>query len=164
VINLEPSIKDLKLMANKLRINSIKATTASKSGHPTSCMSCADIISALFFSEFKKNDEFILSKGHSVPILWSVFAEAGIIKESELKNLRKINSTLEGHPTKRMPMIKIATGSLGQGLSSGVGMALAKKLKKDDGMVYVLQGDGETAEGSVWEAANTASYYKLNNR
>ena len=163
MINLEPSIKDLKLMANKLRINSIKATTASKSGHPTSCMSCADIISALFFSEFKKNDEFILSKGHSVPILWSVFAEAGIIKESELKNLRKINSTLEGHPTKRMPMIKIATGSLGQGLSSGVGMALAKKLKKDDGMVYVLQGDGETAEGSVWEAANTASYYKLNN-
>jgi transketolase len=160
---VEPTIKDLKLMANKLRINSIKATTTANSGHPTSCMSCADIISALFFSEFKKNDEFVLSKGHSVPILWSVFAEAGIIKESELKTLRKIDSLLEGHPTKRMPMIKIATGSLGQGLSSGVGMALGKKLNKDKGTVYVLQGDGETAEGSVWEAANTAAYYKLDN-
>jgi transketolase len=163
VINLKPSIKELKLMANKLRIHSIKETTASNSGHPTSCMSCADILSPLFFSEFEKNDEFILSKGHAVPILWAVYAEAGLIKEKELLNLRKIDSVLEGHPTKRMPMIKIATGSLGQGLSSGVGMALAKKLKKDDGIVYVLQGDGESAEGSVWEAANTASYYKLNN-
>tara|TARA_Y100000310_G_C20698427_1_gene827404 strand:+ start:4490 stop:6268 length:1779 start_codon:yes stop_codon:yes gene_type:complete len=160
---MKPTTKELKLMANKLRIHSIRSTTASNSGHPTSCMSCADIMSALFFSEFEKNDEFILSKGHAVPILWAVYAETGLIKEKELLNLRKINSTLEGHPTKRMPMIKIATGSLGQGLSSGVGMALAKKLKKDNGTVYVLQGDGESAEGSVWEAANTAAYYKLNN-
>jgi transketolase len=158
-----PTNNDLQKMANKLRIHSIKSTTQAGSGHPTSCMSCAEIMSTLFFSEIKKDDEFILSKGHAVPILWAVYAEAGIIPVTELKNLRKINSNLEGHPTPRMPMIKVATGSLGQGLGAGVGMALAKRLQKNNGKIFVLLGDGEVAEGSVWESANTAAYYKLNN-
>lgn len=157
------SNKDLKLMANKLRIHSINETTKAGSGHPTSCMSCAEIMSVLFFSEFGETDEFILSKGHSAPILWAVYAESGIFPRAELKHLRDIHSKLEGHPTKRMPCTKIATGSLGQGLSAGVGMALGKELKKDRGMVYVLLGDGECAEGSVWEAANSANYYSLDN-
>ena len=153
----------LKQMADKLRIHSLKATTAAGSGHPTSCLSCAEIISALFFSEMKEDDEFILSKGHAAPILWAAYAEAGLVKEKELVNLRKITSNLEGHPTPLMPSVKVATGSLGQGLSAGVGMAVAKKLQKSIGRVYILLGDGECAEGSVWEAANTANYKKLNN-
>ncbi len=152
-------LKGLKLMADKLRVHSIRATTAAGSGHPTSCMSCAEIMSALFFSVMKRNDEFILSKGHAAPILWAAYAEAGIIPGKDLMRLRKLDSVLEGHPTPRMRMVKIATGSLGQGLSAGLGMALAKRLKGDKGNVYVLLGDGECAEGSVWEAANIASYY-----
>lgn len=153
----------LKTMADKLRIDSLKSTTEAGSGHPTTCLSCAEIISCLFFSEMEKEDEFILSKGHAAPILWSGYAEAGIISKKELQNLRKIDSNLEGHPTARMPMIKVATGSLGQGICAGVGMSLGKKIKNEKGMIYVLLGDGECAEGSVWEAANTASHYKLNN-
>jgi len=150
-------------MADKLRVHSLKSTTAAGSGHPTTCMSCAEIMSSLFFSELEKDDEFVLSKGHAAPILWASYAEAGFIPLKELKNLRKIDSNLEGHPTYRMPLIKVATGSLGQGLPAGVGMAIAKRLDKNKGRVYVLLGDGECAEGSVWEAANTAAYYKLNN-
>jgi transketolase len=150
-------------MANKLRINSLKSTTRAGSGHPTSCLSCAEIMSALFFSEIQENDEFILSKGHAAPILWSVFSETRHIDESALDTLRKLGSPLEGHPTPKMPLIKIATGSLGQGLPAGVGMALGKRLQKNGGKVFVLMGDGESAEGSVWEAANAAAYYKLNN-
>ncbi|HJX05653.1 MAG TPA: transketolase, partial [Candidatus Nanoarchaeia archaeon] len=156
-------VKELEAMANQLRIHSLKSTTAAGSGHPTSCLSCAEIMSCLFFSELEENDEFILSKGHAAPILWAAYAEAGFIPKEELMNLRKFESNLEGHPTTRMPMIKIATGSLGQGLSAGIGMALAKKLDKNPGRVYVLLGDGEIAEGSVWEAANSAAYYKLDN-
>jgi transketolase len=157
------TIDQLKLMANKLRIDSIESTTAAGSGHPTSCMSCAEVMSTLFFHELHENDEFIMSKGHAAPILWSAYAEAGLIPRKNLKNLRKITSNLEGHPTPLVPMVKVATGSLGQGLAAGAGMALAKKLKKDKGRIYVLLGDGESAEGSVWEAANAAAYYKLNN-
>jgi len=155
--------KQLERMATKLRIDSLNSTTAAGSGHPTSCLSCADIMSVLFFSELQENDEFIMSKGHAAPILWSAFAEAGLIPAEELANLRKFTSVLEGHPTARMPLIKVASGSLGQGLSAGVGMALAKKLDNNNGRVYVLLGDGEIAEGSVWEAANSAAHYKLDN-
>lgn len=155
--------EQLKLMANKLRIHSITATTAAGSGHPTSCLSCADIMSVLFFDEMKEDDEFIMSKGHAAPILWAAYAEAGIIPIKDLASLRKISSVLEGHPTPRMKMIKVATGSLGQGLSAGLGMALAKRLKDEKGRVYVLMGDGESSEGSVWEAANTAAYLRSNN-
>ncbi len=155
--------KKLELMADKLRIHSLTSTTAAGSGHPTTCLSCAEIMSTLFFSEMTADDEFILSKGHAAPILWAAYAEAGFISVKELNNLRKLTSNLEGHPTPRMPLVKVATGSLGQGLPAGVGMALAKKLQKNSGRIYVLLGDGEMAEGSVWEAANCASYYELNN-
>ena len=146
-------------MADRLRVDSIIATTAAGSGHPTSCMSCAEIMSTLFFNTITKDDDFILSKGHAVPILWSVYAEAGIISQAKLKTLRKISSNLEGHPTPNMPYIQVATGSLGQGLSAGLGMALAKT----KGKTFVLLGDSESTEGSVWEAANTAAYYKTKN-
>ena len=150
-------------MADKLRIHSLKSTTIAGSGHPTTCFSCAEIMSCLFFSELKEIDEFVMSKGHAAPILWAAYAESELIPRKELINLRKITSNLEGHPTPNMPMIKVATGSLGQGLSAGVGMALAQKLDNNKKRVYVLLGDGEIAEGSIWEAVNTAAYYKLNN-
>ena len=156
-------INELKQMANKLRIESMKSTTEAGSGHPTSCMSCAEIISSLFFFEMQADDEFILSKGHASPILWAAYAESGCIPRQYLKSLRRVDSILEGHPTPNMPSIRVATGSLGQGLSAGVGMALARRLMKSSSRVFILLGDGECAEGSVWEAANTAAYYKLNN-
>jgi transketolase len=120
-------------------------------------------MSCLFFSELRAEDEFILSKGHAAPILWAAYAEADLIPREELEKLRKIDSVLEGHPTQKMPLVRVATGSLGQGLSAGVGMALAKRLTGSPGRIFVLLGDGECAEGSVWEAANSAAYYKLNN-
>ncbi|MCK4557058.1 MAG: transketolase [Candidatus Aminicenantes bacterium] len=162
----------LSKIATRLRIHSVKMTTKAGSGHPTTCLSMADLIACLFFDEMRfnpqdphdwANDEFVLSKGHAAPILWAAYAEAGIIPERSLMTLRKITSVLEGHPTPRMKWIKAATGSLGQGLSVGVGMAAAMKLGKSPGRVYVLQGDAECAEGSVWEACNTAHYLKFSN-
>lgn len=166
------SEKILKEIAKKLRIHSLKMTSAAGSGHPTTCLSVVEIMSCLFFHEMKynikrphdwNNDEFVLSEGHAAPILWACYAEAGILKEKELMNLRKINSILEGHPTPRMPWVKVATGSLGQGLSAGVGMSLAMRLGKSQGRVFVLLGDGECAEGNIWEAANSAAYFGLKN-
>ena len=153
----------LRKMADKLRIHSLRMTTTAGSGHPTTCLSAAEIMSVLFFGIMNEHDEFILSKGHAAPILWAAFAEAGLIEREELKCLRRIDSVLEGHPTARMPLVKVASGSLGQGLNAGVGMALAQKLSRHPGRVFVLQGDGETAEGSVWEAADCAAGYKLDN-
>jgi len=162
----------LEQIARRLRIHSVKMTTKAGSGHPTTCLSMADLIACLFFDEMRynpqdpydwNNDEFVLSKGHAAPILWAAYAEAGIIPEKSLMSLRKITSVLEGHPTPRMKWIKAATGSLGQGLSAGVGLALAMKLGKSPGRVYVVMGDAECAEGAVWEACNTASYLKLSN-
>jgi transketolase len=164
--------ESLEKIAKKLRIHTIKMTTESASGHPTTCMSIAELTACLFFDEMQynindpfdwANDEVILSKGHAAPILWAAYAEAGIFPEKNLKNLRKITSPLEGHPTPRMKWIKAATGSLGQGLSVGVGMAAALKLGKSPRRVYVVLGDGECAEGSVWEAANSAYDLKLDN-
>ena len=164
--------KALEAIAKRLRIHSIKMTTKAGSGHPTTCLSMADLAACLFFDEMKynpndpedlANDEMVLSKGHAAPILWAAYAEAGIIPEKSLMSLRKITSTLEGHPTPRMKWVKAATGSLGQGLSVGVGMALAMKLAKSPGRVYVLMGDGECAEGAVWEAANMGSLLRLRN-
>ncbi|MCK4337606.1 MAG: transketolase, partial [Candidatus Aminicenantes bacterium] len=152
--------------------HTIKMTTESASGHPTTCMSIAELTACLFFDEMQynindpfdwANDEVILSKGHAAPVLWAAYAEAGIFPEKNLKNLRKITSSLEGHPTPRMKWIKAATGSLGQGLSVGVGMAAALKLGKSPRRVYVILGDGECAEGSIWEAANSAYDLKLDN-
>jgi transketolase len=153
----------LRKMADKLRIHSLRITTAAGSGHPTTCLSAAEIMSVLFFAVMDGDDEFILSKGHAAPILWAALAEAGLLGRDELLNLRKIDSVLEGHPTARMPLIRIASGSLGQGLSAGCGMAVARKIDGALGRVFVLQGDGETAEGSVWEAADSAAHYRLDN-
>src|SRR6266850_2351111 len=162
----------LKAIANQLRIHSIEATTAAGSGHPTSCFSMADITAALFFSEMRfepKNpqnpdaDRFILSKGHAAPILYAAWAEAGAFDRTELLKLRQLGSDLEGHPTPRLPFVDVATGSLGQGLGVGVGMSLCARLDKLDYRTYVLLGDGECAEGAVWEAASLAGIYQLNN-
>jgi transketolase len=158
--------------ATQLRIDSIRATTAAGSGHPTSCASCAEIISTLFFSMMRydpknprhpANDIFILSKGHAAPILYAAWAEAGLFPREKLLDLRTIGSNLEGHPTPRLAFVPVATGSLGQGLSAGLGMALAARLDQSPRRVYVLMGDGESAEGSVWEAAHVASHYGLAN-
>ncbi len=162
----------LENIARRLRIHSLMMTTRAGSGHPTTCLSMAELMSCLFFDEMKynpddaedwANDELVLSKGHAAPILWAAYAEAGIIPQAELMDLRKLESNLEGHPTPRMKWIKAATGSLGQGLSVGAGMALAMKLGRSPGRVFVMMGDGECAEGAVWEAANAARLLKLNN-
>jgi transketolase len=169
---IETDIELLKGIANQLRIHSINATTAAGSGHPTSCCSAADLVAALFFGHMKydpknpqyyNNDRFILSKGHAAPLLYAAWAENGFIPVSELTTLRKFNSDLEGHPTPRLAFADVATGSLGHGLGTGLGMALAARQDKLDYNTYVLMGDGEIAEGSVWEAASLAGYYKLSN-
>jgi transketolase len=162
----------LKGIANQLRIHSIAATTAAGSGHPTSCCSAADLVAALFFGHmrydpknphFYNNDRFILSKGHAAPLLYAAWAETGLFPVEDLLKLRQLNSDLEGHPTPRLPFADVATGSLGQGLSVGVGMALCARLDKLDYRTYVLLGDGECSEGSVWEAAALAGHNQLNN-
>ncbi|MBC7360934.1 MAG: transketolase [Candidatus Aminicenantes bacterium] len=166
------SVSTLEKIAKRLRIHSLRMTTAAGSGHPTTCLSSAEIMACLFFHEMRydpkdpfawSNDEFVLSKGHAAPILWAAYAEAGIIPQESLLDLRKIHSDLEGHPTPRMPWVKAATGSLGQGLSVGVGLALAQKLTGVKARTFVLMGDGECAEGAVWEAANAARELKLGN-
>ncbi|KAF6719150.1 Transketolase [Oryzias melastigma] len=169
----EKTLQGLKDVANKLRINSIKATCASNSGHPTSCCSAAELMSVLFFHAMRYkaddprnqcNDRFVLSKGHAAPILYAAWAEAGFVKESDLVNLRKIDSDLEGHPTPKLEFVDVATGSLGQGLGAACGMAYTGKyFDKSSYRVYCMLGDGECSEGSVWEAMAFASYYKLDN-
>src|SRR5712671_3184772 len=165
-------VETLSGIANQLRIHSINATTAAGSGHPSSCCSAADVVTALFFGHMRydptnphyhNNDRFILSKGHAAPLLYAAWAEAGLFPTEDLVKLRQLDSDLEGHPTPRLSFVDVATGSLGQGLSVGVGMALCGRLDKLDYRTYVLLGDGECAEGSVWEAANLAGIYQLNN-
>ncbi|HYR44801.1 MAG TPA: transketolase [Terriglobia bacterium] len=166
------SIDTLKEKGRRLRILSLKATTEAGSGHPSSCLSAADLMSVIFFNEMRfdprdprnpANDRFVLSKGHAAPLLWAAYAEAGIIDEKDVLTLRRLDSDLEGHPTPRMPWVDVATGSLGQGLSAGLGNALAAHVDGIPYNTYVLLGDGECAEGSVWEAAALASYYKASN-
>ena len=169
----ENLIHSLQSMGNKLRIDSLIATSEAGSGHPTSCMSAADLVAAVFFYAMRffvanpkhpLNDRFVLSKGHAAPLLYAAWAEAGAFPLERLTTLRKFTSDLEGHPTPRLPWVDVATGSLGQGLSNGVGMALnGKCLDRSGYRVYVLMGDGEAAEGAVWEAAELASYYSLDN-
>ncbi|TKR80684.1 hypothetical protein L596_014718 [Steinernema carpocapsae] len=165
--------QDLYDAANRMRISAIEMTIASKSGHPTSSCSAAEILATLFFHEMKYDiatpkcasaDRFILSKGHACPILYAAWEEAGLLTHEQVLSLRKIDSDIEGHPTPRLNFIDVATGSLGQGLSCAAGMAyVGKYIDKASYRVYCLMGDGETAEGSIWEAAAFASYYKLDN-
>src|ERR1700760_4603448 len=140
-------------LANQLRIDSIAATTAAGSGHPSSCCSAADLVAALFFghmrydpknSKHANNDRFILSKGHAAPLLYAAWSEAGLIPKEKLNTLRELNSDLEGHPTPRLPFVDVATGSLGQGLCAAIGSALNARRIKSDYRTYVLIGDGES--------------------
>jgi transketolase len=167
---MSPNLSSLKNIATRLRIESIRATTASASGHPTTCMSAADLMAALFFADMRfdpKNpqhpeaDRLVMSKGHAAPLLYALWAEAGFIPRERLTDLRLFTSNLEGHPTPRLPFVDVATGSLGQGLAAGVGIALNARRIGSPYRTYVLMGDGETAEGSVWEAAASAHFFKL---
>jgi transketolase len=163
-------IPTLQNIATRLRIESIRSTTAAGSGHPSTCCSAADIVATLFFAEMRfdpkrpqdpDNDRFVLSKGHAAPLLYAAWAEAGAFDRSELMKLRQFGSDLEGHPTPRLPFVDVATGSLGQGLCAGVGIALNARRIGSAHRTYVLLGDGESAEGSVWEAADVARHYEL---
>ena len=167
-----PSLHTLQNLATQLRIDSIRSTSEAGSGHPTTCMSAAEIVSTLFFREMRYdpkdpknpyNDRFVLSKGHAAPILYAAWAEAGLFPREELLKLRTIGSDLEGHPTPRLPFVDLATGSLGQGICAAIGTTLNARRIDSDYRTYVLLGDGEMAEGSVWEAANAAMYQKLDN-
>ncbi|XP_051967711.1 transketolase-like isoform X2 [Xyrauchen texanus] len=169
----QQTVQALRNIANRLRINSIKATTAAGNGHPTSCCSVAEIMSVLFFHSMKyrpddpkntNNDRFILSKGHATPVLYSVWLEIGFLKESELISMCQVDSMLEGHPTPKQQFVDVASGSLGQGLGIACGMAYtAKYFDKSSYRVYCLLGDGEMSEGAIWEAMAFASYYQLDN-
>jgi transketolase len=162
----------LKNVATRLRVDSLRSTSEAGSGHPTSCCSAADAVAALFFAEMRfdpKNphdvdsDRFVLSKGHAAPLLYAAWAEAGAFDPGELLKLRTIGSDLEGHPTPRLPFVDVATGSLGQGICAAIGIALNARRIQSDYRTYVLLGDGESAEGSVWEAADVAVVNRLDN-
>ncbi len=168
-----PQVQQWTELAGQLRVDSIRCTTAAGSGHPTSSMSAADMMSVLMISYLHydfdnptnpNNDHLIFSKGHASPLLYSMYKAAGAISDEELLTLRKFGSRLEGHPTPILPWVDVATGSLGQGLPIGVGVALCGKyLDKLPYHIWVLCGDSEMAEGSIWEAFDHASHYKLDN-
>jgi transketolase len=169
-VQTRPRVPALMNIATRLRIDSVLSTTAAGSGHPSTCSSAAEIMAALFFAEMRydpkdpanpDNDRFVLSKGHAAPVLYAAWTEAGICTREDLMSLRKLTSDFEGHPTPRLPWVDVATGSLGQGLCAGVGIALNARRIKSDYRTYVLLGDGETAEGSVWEAAEMAAAHDV---
>ena len=169
----EQHLQSLRIVADRIRRHSLICAHNAGSGHPTSAMSCAELMAALFFRILRfdianprnpYNDRFVLSKGHATPALWSVLAEAGAFPLDRLyDSYRRFGSDLEGHPTPRNPWIDAATGALGQGLSVGIGMALQSRLDKLDNRIFVLMGDGETAEGAIWEAIALAAHYRLGN-
>ena len=169
----EKIIRDLKKKAITIRQEIIKMTSKANSGHLGGSLSCVDILVALYFHQLKCNpqnsswpdrDRFILSKGHAAPALYATLALRGYFPKEELSTLRSINSRLQGHPDNRKtPGVETSTGSLGQGLSVGIGMALGFKLANRGNYVYVLVGDGELNEGQMWEAAMFANHYKINN-
>lgn len=170
---MENKILDLKLKANDIRQSIVSMLNHAGSGHPGGSLSAVEILTALYFDVMKHNpekpdwperDRFILSKGHGVPVLYATLAHAGYIEMELLPTLRKYGSPLQGHPDKRkMSVLETSTGSLGQGLSIGIGMAMAAKLDKKQYHTFVLMGDGETNEGQVWEAAMFAAHKKLDN-
>lgn len=169
----EYSLQDLRAMAKTLRRHIIEMTASASSGHPGGSLSSVEILTALYFRvlryrpqepDWPDRDRFILSKGHAAPLLYAALAEVGLVSTEELCTLRKIDSRLQGHPDKTCtPGLENTSGSLGQGLSFGVGAALAARLDARSYRVYVLLGDGECDEGQVWEAAMAAAHFKLDN-
>ena len=167
------NVEALKKIAVEVRKDIIEEVYSAKSGHPGGALSCADILTVLYFNQMNvdekkpedpNRDRLILSKGHASPALYAVLAEKGYFPKEELKNFRKIGSKLQGHPDmKNIPGVDMTTGSLGQGLSAGVGMALASKMDKAGCKIYCILGDGEIEEGQVWEALTAASKNKLDN-
>ncbi len=167
------NIARLEGIARKIRCRIIEMTANAGSGHPGGSLSATDIMVALYFYELKhrpqdprwpERDRFVLSKGHAAPALYAVLAEAGYFDESELMNLRRPDSNLQGHPKNIVPGVEVTTGSLGQGLSFGLGMALASELSGLKHRTFVLLSDGETEEGQVWEAAMAAAHYRRQGR
>lgn len=166
-------VKALEKIANDIRIGVIEAVYSAKSGHPGGSLSCADILTVLYFNQMNINekepnakvrDRFVLSKGHCSPALYSTLARKGYFEKERLLTFRNIESNLQGHPDmNKVPGVDMTSGSLGQGLSVANGMALASKLNGDGYRVYCLLGDGEIEEGQVWEAAMTSNKYKLDN-
>jgi transketolase len=164
---------ELKKVAKQIREDIVKMIAEANSGHPGGSLSGVDILTTLYFKEMNINpdkpkdlnrDRFVLSKGHAAPLLYSILARKGFFDASELTNLRKYGSMLQGHPNMNdVPGVDMSTGSLGQGISTAVGMALAGKIDNKDYKVYALLGDGELEEGQVWEASMAAAHYKLNN-
>lgn len=170
---MKQSIAELQITANIIRQDIVKMVHAAASGHPGGSLSAADILAALYFNvmtidptntQMVGRDKFVLSKGHAAPVLYSALARRGYFPVEELLTLRRINSRLQGHPDmKNIPGVEMSTGSLGQGISTAVGMAMASKLDKDSTQIYALLGDGELNEGLVWEALMSAAHYKLDN-
>ena len=172
-ITSKHTLSELKGIAKHLRRHIINMTTAAGSGHPGGALSAVEIVTTLYFRVMRYDvnnpkspdrDRFILSKGHACTVLYAALAEMGYYEVDELVSFRKLGSPFQGHPCmKKAVGVEIPTGSLGQGLSAGIGMALAGKLDKKDYRAYVLLGDGENQEGQIWEAAMSAAHYKLDN-
>ncbi len=171
---MSANLDQLKTIAKTIRADILRSTTEAGSGHPSSSLSATEVVTALYFGGFLKHDpkhprwdlrdRFILSKGHAAPVLYAALAEAGYFPKEQLLTLRKLGSPLEGHPNyKRLGGVEASTGSLGQGLSIGVGQALAARLDQNGVRVFVMTGDGELGEGQIWEAAATAGKYRLDN-
>lgn len=168
-------ISELKNIASQVRRDIVRMVHYVNSGHPGGSLGCADFLTALYFDTMKRKkrftmeakgeDVFFLSNGHISPLFYSVLAHAGYFKVEELSTFRKINSRLQGHPTTHegLPGVRIASGSLGQGLSVACGSAIAKKMNNDPGLVFALTGDGELQEGQIWEALMFAAHKKLDN-
>ncbi len=167
------SIEELKNIARQIRRDIILSTYAAGSGHPGGSLSATDMMTVLFFNHLKhksvepkweERDRIIFSKGHVSPLLYSILAETGYYERTMLATFREFRSPLQGHPaSKKLDAVEVSTGSLGQGLSVGVGEALAFKLDKKPNRVYVLNGDGESQEGQIWEAIMAAAHYHLDN-
>ena len=172
---MSKSIEDLKKISSQVRRDIIRMVHNIQSGHPGGSLGCTDLLVSLFFNIMKRKEKFdmngkdedifFLSNGHISPVFYSVLSRSGYFKINELNTFRELNSRLQGHPATHegLPGIRIASGSLGQGLSVSIGSALTKKLNNDKSLVYVLMGDGELQEGQIWEAAMFASHNKINN-
>lgn len=166
-------LTELKERAVRIRKNIVKMVTKAKSGHPGGSLSAVEIVETIYFTQMDLHagnvldtvrDKFVLSKGHASPVLYATLAEKGLIQEEDLLDFRKLGSPLQGHPSMRLvPGVDMSTGSLGQGISAAVGMAISNKIHGDPFRVYTLLGDGECQEGQVWEAAMSAAHYKLDN-